>query len=95
MGKSHTLQFVVTFVDERGAVGSNAVLVGRPWLDRHEQHRICTSEAEVHAASQSGALAATHVEVGNECLGHLRSQFDSWREKTTVASSVPVELRAN
>jgi hypothetical protein len=33
----------------------------------------------VHASPQADTFAATHIEVGKECLGHLRPQVDSWR----------------
>jgi hypothetical protein len=35
------------------------------------------SQSDVHAASQTCTLAATHVKVGDECLGHWQASGKS------------------
>ena len=71
VGTCRAARLVMTFRDEGCAAIFNPVTIWCVQANGHQDDRIATAEAKVHALLQAGALATTHLDVGYDVVAHV------------------------
>ena len=60
-------------VDECRAAVLDAIAIGRVRSQRHEDYGVIPAQSKVHPLLKTGAFSATHLNVGDDVVGHGRS----------------------
>ena len=71
VGTCRAARLVMTFRDEGGAAIFKPITIRCVRANGHQDDRIVTAEAKVHALLQAGALATTHLDIGYNVVAHV------------------------